>query len=32
MDELQTLRDAKIARKRAHSRIIQLYKLEIYEK
>ena len=31
MDELQTLRDAKIALKRTHSRIIQLYKQEIYD-
>ena len=31
MDELQTLRDAKIVLKRAHSRIIQLYKQEIYD-
>jgi hypothetical protein len=31
MDELQLLRDAKIALKRAHSRIIQLYQQEIYD-
>jgi hypothetical protein len=31
MDESQTLRDAKIALKRTHSRIIQLYKQEIYD-
>jgi hypothetical protein len=31
MDELQILRDAKIALKREHSRIIQLYKREIYD-
>jgi hypothetical protein len=31
MDELQTLRDAKIALEREHLRIIQLYKQEIYD-
>jgi len=31
MDELKILRDAKIALKREHSRIIQLYKGEIYD-
>jgi hypothetical protein len=31
MDELKSLRDAKIALEREHSRIIQLYKQEIYD-
>ena len=31
MDELKVLRDAKIALKREHARIIQLYKREIYD-
>jgi hypothetical protein len=31
MDELQALRDAKIALKRERSRIIRLYKHEIYD-
>ena len=32
MDELQLLRDAKIALKREHSRTIHLYKPEIYDR
>jgi len=32
MDELQLLRDAKIALKREHSRIIHLYEQEIYDR
>ena len=31
MDELKILRDAKIALKREHARIIHLYKQEIYD-
>jgi hypothetical protein len=31
MNELQTLRDEKSALKRSHSRIIQLYKQEIFD-
>jgi hypothetical protein len=31
MDELQILRDAKIALTREHARIIRLYKQEIYD-
>jgi len=31
MDELKVLRDAKLALQREHSRIVQLYKQEIYD-